>query len=133
MLFDENDVVQNLPKAEAAARNHVMAWIPVLWGGGSRADDEKPVTKTNITKDDIARDYTTQDIPLLLRDAPSINSYTESGVGGSGYSYITLRGVSPTRINFTLDGVPLSAACRYRGEELPDSIRPATMRRSSNL
>src|SRR5258708_25080360 len=75
---------------------------------GIRADDEKPVTKTNITKDDIARDYTTQDIPLLLRDAPSINSYTESGVGGSGYSYITLRGVSPTRINFTLDGVPLA-------------------------
>jgi iron complex outermembrane receptor protein len=75
---------------------------------GIRADDEKPVTKTNITKDDIARDYTTQDIPLLLRDAPSITSYTESGVGGSGYSYITLRGVGPTRINFTLDGVPLA-------------------------
>jgi len=75
---------------------------------GIRADDETPVTKSNITKDDIARDYTTQDIPLLLRDAPSINSYTESGVGGSGYSYITLRGVGPTRINFTLDGVPLA-------------------------
>src|ERR1051326_469640 len=75
---------------------------------GIRADDEKPVTKTNITKTDIERDYTTQDIPLLLRDAPSINTYTESGVGGSGYSYITLRGVSPTRLNFTLDAVPLA-------------------------
>ncbi len=75
---------------------------------GIRADDEKPVTKTNITRDDIERDYTTQDIPLLLRDAPSINTYTESGVGGSGYSYITLRGVAPTRLNFTLDGVPLA-------------------------
>ena len=75
---------------------------------GIRADDEKPVTKSNITRDDIQRDYTTQDIPLLLRDAPSINTYTESGVGGSGYSYITLRGVAPTRLNFTLDGVPLA-------------------------
>src|SRR5438045_2037625 len=75
---------------------------------GIRADDEKPVTKTNLNRDDIARDYTTQDIPLLLRDAPSINAYTESGVGGSCYSYITLRGISPTRINFTLDGVPLA-------------------------
>src|SRR6185436_19697907 len=28
--------------------------------------------------------------------------------GDAGYSYITLRGVSPTRINFTLDGVPLA-------------------------
>src|SRR5258708_27765960 len=30
---------------EAAARTHMMAWIPVLWGGGSRADDEKPRAK----------------------------------------------------------------------------------------
>jgi iron complex outermembrane recepter protein len=75
---------------------------------GIRADDEKPVTKTNLTREDIVRDYHNQDIPLLLRDTPSINAYTEAGVGGSGYSYITLRGVSPTRLNFTLDGVPLA-------------------------
>ncbi|HEX7830266.1 MAG TPA: TonB-dependent receptor, partial [Thermoanaerobaculia bacterium] len=31
-----------------------------------------------------------------------------SGAGGAGYSYISLRGVSPSRINFTLDGVPLA-------------------------
>src|SRR6185369_4548937 len=53
-------------------------------------------------------DYYGQDIPLLLRDTPSVDSYTEAGVGGSGYSYFTLRGISPTRLNFTLDGVPLA-------------------------
>src|SRR5436190_4950581 len=73
-----------------------------------RADDETPVTKTDIPKKEIEKQYHGQDVPLLLRDAPSINAYTESGVGGSGYSYISLRGVSPTRINFTLDGVPLA-------------------------
>src|SRR5256714_8559334 len=73
-----------------------------------RADEKTPVTKTDIDKDTIAKDYYGQDIPLLLRDVPSINTYTESGIGGSGYSYITLRGISPTRINFTLDGVPLA-------------------------
>src|SRR5882724_2378142 len=30
---------------ETTARNHVMAWIPVLWGSGSRTDDEKPQAK----------------------------------------------------------------------------------------
>ena len=75
---------------------------------GIRADAETPVTKTNIDRATIEKDYYGQDIPLLLRDAPSINAYAESGIGGSGYSYITLRGVSPTRINFTLDGVPLA-------------------------
>ena len=30
---------------EAAARNHVLAWVPVLWGSGSRTADEKPEAK----------------------------------------------------------------------------------------
>lgn len=75
---------------------------------GIRAVDETPVTKTDIPHERIAEQYHGQDVPMLLRDAPAINAYSESGVGGSGYSYINLRGVSPSRINFTLDGVPLA-------------------------
>src|SRR5437762_7029216 len=75
---------------------------------GIRAEAKTPVTKTDLDRTTIEKDYYGQDIPLLLRDTPSINAYTESGVGGSGYSYITLRGISPTRLNFTLDGVPLA-------------------------
>ncbi|HYO74947.1 MAG TPA: TonB-dependent receptor [Thermoanaerobaculia bacterium] len=73
-----------------------------------RADDDVPVTKTDIPREQIEEEYVGQDVPLLMRDAPSVNAYAESGVGGAGYSYITLRGVGATRINFTLDGVPLS-------------------------
>jgi iron complex outermembrane receptor protein len=75
---------------------------------GIRADQKTPVTKSDVDRGTIERDYYGQDIPLLLRDTPSIDTYAEAGVGGSGYSYITLRGISPTRLNFTLDGVPLA-------------------------
>ena len=75
---------------------------------GIRAEARTPVTKSDVDRGTIERDYYGQDIPLLLRDTPSIDTYTEAGVGGSGYSYITLRGISPTRLNFTLDGVPLA-------------------------
>ncbi|HUP48782.1 MAG TPA: TonB-dependent receptor [Thermoanaerobaculia bacterium] len=75
---------------------------------GIRAEDEIPVTKTDIGRQEIERLYHGQEVPLLLRDAPSITAYSESGVGGAGYSYIQLRGIAPTRINFTLDGVPLA-------------------------
>jgi iron complex outermembrane recepter protein len=75
---------------------------------GIRAEAATPVTKTTIDRQEIEKNYHNQDIPLLLREAPSINAYTEAGIGSSGYSYITLRGVGPTRINFTLDGVPLA-------------------------
>jgi iron complex outermembrane recepter protein len=73
-----------------------------------RADDRVPVTKTDLTREEIEERYHGQDVPLLLRDAPSINAYAESGAGGAGYSYISLRGIGATRINFTLDGVPLA-------------------------
>ncbi|MEO8382788.1 MAG: TonB-dependent receptor [Acidobacteriota bacterium] len=73
-----------------------------------RAEEQTPVTKTDLLRAEIEKSYHGQDVPLLLRDTPSINAYAESGSGGAGYSYISLRGVAPTRINFTLDGVPLS-------------------------
>lgn len=75
---------------------------------GIRADADTPVTKTDIAREEIEQQYHGQDIPMLLRDAPSVTAFSESGVGGSGYSYITLRGINAKRINFTLDGVPLS-------------------------
>ena len=75
---------------------------------GIRAEAKTPVTKSDVDRAQIEKDYYQQDIPLLLRDTPSIVTYTEAGVGGSGYSYVTLRGISPTRINMTLDGVPLA-------------------------
>jgi iron complex outermembrane receptor protein len=73
-----------------------------------RADDDVPVTKTDVTRAEIEERYHGQDVPLLMRDAPSISAYSESGAGGAGYSYITLRGIGASRINFTLDGVPLA-------------------------
>src|SRR5687767_6794418 len=73
-----------------------------------RADDKTPVTKTDISREEIDERYHGQDVPLLLRDTPSVNAYVESGVGGAGYSYISLRGIGSSRINFTLDGVPLA-------------------------
>ena len=73
-----------------------------------RAEEPVPVTKTDIPREEIETRYHGQDVPLLLRDAPSINAHSESGVGGAGYSYISLRGIGSTRINFTLDGVPLA-------------------------
>ncbi|HEX9986323.1 MAG TPA: TonB-dependent receptor [Thermoanaerobaculia bacterium] len=84
------------------------AFAETMEVSGIRAEAPVPVTKTDIGRERIEREYHGQDIPLLLRDAPSVNAWSESGAGGSGYSYFTLRGISPTRINFTLDGVPLA-------------------------
>lgn len=86
----------------------VAAFEETITVSGIRAEETIPVTKTEVTRQEIERKYHQQDIPLLVRDTPSINAWAESGLGSSGYSYFTLRGISPTRLNFTLDGVPLA-------------------------
>ena len=65
---------------------------------GIRAEAETPVTKSDLGRADIERDYYGQDIPMMLRDTPSISSYAEGGVGGAGYSYIAMRGISSSRM-----------------------------------
>ena len=98
-------------RVESGARLDVTldpAFAETMVVSAIRAEAATPVTKTDIAREEIEQQYHGQDVPLLLRDAPSVNAFSESGAGGSGYSYITLRGVSPTRINFTLDGVPLA-------------------------
>jgi iron complex outermembrane receptor protein len=89
--------------------NLLTAHSETIVVSGIRAEETTPVTKTDVPRQAIEKRYHQQDVPLLLsREVPSINAWSESGVGHAGYSYITLRGVSPTRINFTLDGVPLA-------------------------
>ena len=55
----------------------------------------------------IARTYTGQDVPLVLQQAPNVTTYSESG-SQNNYSYFRLRGIDQSRVNITLDGIPLN-------------------------
>lgn len=72
-----------------------------------RADSTTPVTKKDLDLEEIQKSNYGQEMPLLLSLTPSVTSYAESGMG-AGYSYFYLRGIQQTRINMTLDGVPLN-------------------------
>ncbi len=72
-----------------------------------RADVETPVTKTDLGRAEVERLDYGQEMPFLLRDVPSVTQYSDTGIG-SGYSYLYLRGIPQTRLNVTLDGVPLN-------------------------
>ncbi len=68
-----------------------------------RADKKIPVTqKTAITENSY-----TEEVPIYLSKTPSITSNSDGG-HNIGYSYMRLRGIDQTRINFTLDGIPLN-------------------------
>jgi iron complex outermembrane receptor protein len=74
---------------------------------GVRADTEAPMTKRDLDRTEIDRLNAGQEMPFLLKDVPSVTQYSDSG-SATGYSYIYLRGIPQTRMNVTLDGVPLN-------------------------
>lgn len=66
-----------------------------------------PLSQKTISRAELQREYFGQETPILLQAAPGITAYAESG-SGSNYSYMRLRGIDQTRINITLDGIPLN-------------------------
>ncbi|MDF9794772.1 iron complex outermembrane receptor protein [Catalinimonas alkaloidigena] len=74
-----------------------------------RADQKIPVTQKTITRQEIEEVYVGQDALFVLeRKTPSILAYSESGTNLSNYGQMRLRGIDQTRINITLNGVPLN-------------------------
>jgi len=74
-----------------------------------RAGRNAPVSQVTRNRAEIERVFTGQDGAFLLEElSPSIVSYSESGTNLSGYGQIRLRGIDQTRINMTLNGVPLN-------------------------
>lgn len=76
---------------------------------GTRASDLTPTTFQNIKKEDIAKLNLGQDIPMLLNYTPSVVSFSDAGAG-VGYTGLRIRGSDQTRINVTVNGIPLNDA-----------------------
>ena len=65
------------------------------------------VAQTTLGSAALTRGYTGQDVPLLLQQAPGISTWSQSGSQWN-YSYFRIRGLDQSRINLTLDGIPLN-------------------------
>ncbi len=73
-----------------------------------RASGTAPISEKTLSSQELTRRNFGEDVPLLLQGAaPSLTSYAETG-NYWGYSYIRLRGIDQSRINLTLDGIPLN-------------------------
>src|SRR5215208_690991 len=73
-----------------------------------RGSDATPISQKTLTEADLQPRYFGQDVPLVLQGAaPSLTSYAETA-NYWGYSYMRLRGIDQSRINLTLDGIPLN-------------------------
>lgn len=73
---------------------------------GVRAEARTPVTKSQLGHDRLEAVNRGQEMPFVLGETPSVNFQSDNGLA-AGYAYFNVRGVGQTRLNVTLDGVPL--------------------------
>lgn len=66
-----------------------------------------PIAFENLSSDEIERDYTVGEFPLLLSSTPNLYSFSDAG-SALGYSYIRIRGFDDKRIVTYINGVPLN-------------------------
>jgi iron complex outermembrane recepter protein len=72
-----------------------------------RASQNTPTTFATISKDEISRQNLAQDLPYLLGNQPSVVTTSDAGTG-VGYTSLRIRGSDITRINVTINGIPLN-------------------------
>ena len=77
--------------------------------GAVRASKNAPYAVANISRKEL-QDFSTTgiELPMLFARTPGILAWGENGVG-TGTSYMRIRGAAGSRINVTLDGVPLNS------------------------
>jgi iron complex outermembrane receptor protein len=72
-----------------------------------RAGNKTPVAHTDLGGEKLRSTGAGNDIPSLLKLTPSLITTSESGTG-LGYTGFRIRGTDPTRINVTMNGVPVN-------------------------
>lgn len=88
----DSAAVVNLPSVEIVA---------------NRATSKTPIAFTNISKAQLAVANDGRDVPYLLAATPSLITTSDAG-GGMGYTSMRVRGTDGTRINVTVNGVPIN-------------------------
>jgi len=76
---------------------------------GVRAQKNAPYAITNIKKKQLNEFSSTgKELPFLFSQTPGVIAWSENGLG-TGTTYMRIRGAGDSRINVTLDGVPLNS------------------------
>lgn len=73
----------------------------------TRANEKTPTTYTVVDKQALKERNLGQDLPILLNFTPSLVTTSDAGAG-IGYTGLRIRGSDATRINVTINGIPVN-------------------------
>jgi iron complex outermembrane receptor protein len=75
----------------------------------TRAQEKTPATYSMMSHAEIEKNNLGQDLPFIIENTPSVVVTSDAGTG-IGYTGINIRGSDLTRINVTLNGIPVNDA-----------------------
>ena len=73
----------------------------------TRVTEKSPATFSNLNKIQIQKQNFGQDLPFVINWTPSLVTTSDAGAG-VGYTGLRIRGSDATRINVTINGIPLN-------------------------
>ena len=102
IILSENKKIDFLLEENTVLMDEVVV-------SATRVTDKSAMVYSTISKEQIAEQNVGQDLPFLLNQQPSVVTTSDAGAG-VGYTGIRIRGVDATRINTTINGIPLNDA-----------------------
>jgi len=97
-----------LPQADSAQTRikPTITRVPSITVTTTRAEKfSSPVPFSEISRAELEKLHTFQDLPVLLAELPSTVFYSENG-NNVGYTYISMRGFDQRRISVMINGIP---------------------------
>jgi iron complex outermembrane receptor protein len=82
-------------------------WTEEVVVNATRAGRSSPMAYANVDYETLKKRNSGQDLPYLLSLTPSLVETSEAG-NGIGYTNLRIRGTDASRINVTIDGIPLN-------------------------
>jgi iron complex outermembrane receptor protein len=95
-------ITDSLPQKDTIGLKNVVV-------NATRADRKSAMAYSNIDNKKIAEQNLGQDLPYLLNQQTSIVTTSDAGTG-VGYTGIRIRGSDATRVNVTINGIPVNDA-----------------------
>ena len=72
-----------------------------------RSSEQAPIAQTTLSEKEIEENNQGQDLPYIIKLTPSVVTTSDAGAG-VGYTGIRIRGSDASRINVTVNGIPLN-------------------------
>lgn len=117
---------------DSIAANRSLERVDIL---ANRATRKSGTAFTNIGKEELQKENMGKDIPYLLSLTPSAITTSDAGTG-IGYTTLRVRGTDATRINVTVNGIPLNDSeshCLYwvNVPDLASSLKDVQVQRGA--